>query len=366
MYDWDEVRRLSNLIFSFYLNTLFSFIILFLNILTIKILKSKSILKEKNPMYNFLFINTVLCFLYISICLFKIIGICIDSNFYCSPLIETKFNLYYKTIFVLFIGESIKTASNFSNISFSLSRYIKVTSFKSSTFLLKLDQIKKRYYLIFSIIISVFINLYHLFEYNFNLAKKEESFFQLNSLESYFKYSNPSDEFIENFSLSVYYLLYVFFYIKLIFSDLFYIILNLIIDLKLLSFIKIQNFKKITITRLIANLSPPNQANSTTNRLTSMITLNGLNCFIFRLPSAFANFYGFIFRFDKTDKMFKPNISGYIVCRGFKICHSLQEILFFLYLLSLILQFFIFLKFDKIFRKGYLEIRTNFLKIFRK
>ena len=97
-----------------------------------------------------------------------------------------------------------------------------------------------------------------------------------------------------------------------------------------------------------------------------MIILNGLNCLILRFPSAFANFYGFIFRYDKTDKIFKPNISGYIVCRGFKICPSLQEILYFFYLISLLSQFFIFLKFDKIFRKGYNEIKENIFKKFKK
>ena len=79
-----------------------------------------------------------------------------------------------------------------------------------------------------------------------------------------------------------------------------------------------------------------------------MIVLNGINCFVFRFPSAFASFYGFIFRYDKLDKMFKPNIPSYIVCRGFHFCTNFQEIL---YLFSLFLQFFIFLKFDEIFRK---------------
>jgi hypothetical protein len=365
MYDWLEARKMSNLIFTVYLNSIFSLIIIILNILTLKILKTKSIVNEKNPMYNFLFINTILCLIYITICLFKVIGICVDYEFYCSPLIETKFNVYYKTIFVLFIGETIKTASNFSFISFSLSRYIKVTSTKSRL-LLKLDKLKKRYYFLNSLIIAIFINLYHLFEYDFNLAKLPEIFNGgLKSIEIFFKYSNPSDEFIEHFSSFQYYILNIFFYLKIIFSDLFYIILNLIIDLRLLSFIKIQNSKKITIIRLITANTANNKAISTTNRLTVMIILNGLNCFLLRFPSAFASFYGFIFRFDIADKIFKPNIPSYIVCRGFKICPSLQEILYFLYLISLFLQFFIFLKFDKIFRKGFNEIKTNFFKKIR-
>jgi hypothetical protein len=364
MFDWIEVRKISSLIFSVYLNTIVSLISIIFNILTILIVKSKAVLKVKNPIYKFLFINAVLSTIYITIVIFKILGICIDSNFYCSPLIETKFNIYYKVIFVLFIGESIKTAFNLSFISFTLSRYIKVTSTQSS-FLLKLDNLKKRYYLLISLVIAVFINLYHIFQYNLNLNGALYSYDSLNSFESFFKDSNPSDEFIEHFTNFQFYLLNFFFYIKVIFSDLFYIIFNLIIDLKLLSFIKTQNSKRSKIVAQVVN-NNTNQADSTSNRLTFMIILNGLNCFILRFPSAFANLYGFIFRYDKTDKIFKPNISGYIVCRGFKICSSLQEILYFLFLISLLIQFFIFLKFDKIFHKGYNEIKENILKKFKK
>ena len=69
---------------------------------------------------------------------------------------------------------------------------------------------------------------------------------------------------------------------------------------------------------------------------------------------------------ENLDKMFKPNIPSYIVCRGFHFCPNLQEILYFFYLFSLFLQFFIFLKFDKIFRKGLDEIKNDFIKKFKK
>jgi len=365
MYDWEKVSKIITLIFSVYLNTFFSFIVIIFNILTLKILKSKSVLSEKNSMYNFLFINTILCLIYVIIFSFKMIGICVSTDFYCSPLIETKFNIYYKTIFVFLIGETLKTAFNFSFISFSLSRYIKVTS-SNINLLLKLDKLKKRNYFLISLIVSFLINLYNLFEYDFNLAQLPDSFDSHKNLELFFKYSNPSDEFIEDFTSFQYYILNIFFYIKMIFSDLSYIILNLYIDLKLLSFIKTQNKKRLELTRRVSSANETNQSDSLTNRLTGMIVLNGINCFVFRFPSAFASFYGFIFRFDKSDKMFKPNIPSYIVCRGFHFCANLQEILYFLYLFSLFLQFFIFLKFDKIFRKGYSEIKTNFLKAFKK
>jgi len=365
MLDWQEVSKLSSLIFSVYLNSIFTLIAIILSILTLLIIKSNAVIKEKNAMYNFLFINTILTMIHITMYAFRLIGICVENDFYCSPLNETKFNIYYKTIIILFIGETLKSSSNFSYLSFSLSRYIKVTSTKLS-FLLKFDKLKKRYYFLISLIIAIFINLYHLFEYNFNLTKISGFLNSKDSFGSFFKYSNTNSEYIDHFTTIQYYLLNIFFYLKLIFSDLSYIVLNVIVDLKLLSFVKIQNAKKATITSKILDNNNRNKGDSTTNKITSMIILNGLNCFILRFPSALANMYGFIFRFDKSNKSFEPTISGYIVCRRHKICDNLQEILYFFYLISLLLQFFIFFKFDKIFHKGYNEIKTNFLKRFKK
>ena len=71
------------------------------------------------------------------------------------------------------------------------------------------------------------------------------------------------------------------------------------------------------------------------------------------------NFYGFIFKFDFVKKEFKPNTAAYIVCRGFKVCSSFQEIFNFFYLISILIQFFIFYKFDKNFKKGFSEIKKK-------
>ena len=79
---------------------------------------------------------------YIIICVFKIIGICIDYNCYCLPSNKKQIKIYFKVIRVLFIGEIFKTAANISFISFSLSRYIKIT-FLRVIFLLKIDKLNK-------------------------------------------------------------------------------------------------------------------------------------------------------------------------------------------------------------------------------
>ena len=362
MEDWQEIKKISSLIFAVYLNSIITLILIILNSLTIAILKTK--LNQKNRIYSFYVFSTALSIIYSIIVSFRLIGICVDFDFYCSPLSESKFNVYFKTIFILFIGETIKSASNFNYISFSLSRYIKITSSKN-VYLLKFNELKKLKFIFILLIISVFINLYHFFEYNFNLSKFPEYIAGLEELESFFKYSNPSDEFINNFSNFQYYLLNCFFYIKLIFSDLFYIIFNSIIDLKLFVNIKKQEKKSRTITAITRATTSPqttitnNNKKVKTKRLAKMIILNGLNCFILRFPFAFVNYYGFIFRYDKENKTHLPNIPAYIVCRAFKICSNFYEISYFFYLLSLLFQFLIFFKFDKNFNIGYNDIKAK-------
>ena len=48
-----------------------------------------------------------------------------------------------------------------------------------------------------------------------------------------------------------------------------------------------------------------------------MIILNGLNGFIFRFSYAFVQFYGFIYKYDRSEQIFKPNQAAYIICYYF-------------------------------------------------
>ncbi len=93
-----------------------------------------------------------------------------------------------------------------------------------------------------------------------------------------------------------------------------------------------------------------------------MIILNGINFLIFRLPMAVLSFYGFIFRYDYQEKVHKPDLTMYLICRYFKFCRSLNEFFYFIYLNSFIIQFFIFYKLDKNFKKGLKSIKRMFCK----
>lgn len=95
------------------------------------------------------------------------------------------------------------------------------------------------------------------------------------------------------------------------------------------------------------------------SRIVKMIILNGINFLVLRLPLSLIDFYSLIYNVDRSKNQFYPSLNGYIVCRTFLFCESLQRIFHFLYLISFIIQFYIFFKLDGIFKENV----KNFLKI---
>ena len=160
--------------------------------------------------------------------------------------------------------------------------------------------------------------------------------------------------------------------IRIILSDLIYIVLVFIIDLALLKFVTLQMRRKATITEIQMSesrkLKLKRQKKSTQKRISSLIILNGINFLLFKLPSSLVNLYSFIFYFDKTNNIYKPNIFSYTICRYFNFCENVAELAHLFYLLSYLIQFFIFYKLDKNFHDQFLvlisKIKSKFKQIF--
>jgi hypothetical protein len=172
----------------------------------------------------------------------------------------------------------------------------------------------------------------------------------------------------ETFNNSEYIILNVFQFIKIIFSDLFYIILTFIIDLKLIFFVRLQMIKK---SRLIIRPAFNNvtglidlQIQSVENtpaeiqqirinllkkRLTKTIILNGINFLVLRLPLALISFYG-LFYYRSDPNKYQPNLNAYLICRYYRFCLSLEDFFFLFYLNSFIIKFIIFYRLDKNFK----------------
>jgi hypothetical protein len=379
--DWGKLSKYSDLILSLYLNPIFSIISILFSVLIIIILSSKEIPKENNRMYTYLRINSVLNIIFVFIRLFKLIDTCLSQDVICLAIHSKSESIqYFKIIFIHIIGNVFQSASNLTHITYTLSRFITVSNHKSS-FLIFIHNISYVKYLVVVLLFSFIINIHIFFE--FSILKETSQIFQLKKFDadkfSIYK-QEPFNDYKENFIHSEYLILDILQYIKIIFSDIFYILISFIIDLFLFVFVKKSMIKKERLTvSFVANLNrvvldisrnqneqeKQKKINSLKNRITLMIFLNGINFLIFRIPLAVLSFYGFIFRYDYQVKVHKPDLTMYLICRYFKFCRSLNGFFYFIYLNSFIIQFFIFYKLDKNFKKGFNSIKICLKKCFR-
>jgi len=309
MTDWETLSNYSHLILSVYLNPIISIISILFNILIFITLISKKLPKETIRMYNFLKINSIFNIIFLIIKLFKLIDTCNQKDVICLFIYSKSVSLqYFKIIFIHVFGNVFQSTSNLTHITFTLSRYISITNSKSS-FLKMIQSISLKMYLFLILTFSLLINVHIFFQYfifnNYSLL----SIIKADKIQEQEKF----DDFKESFSKSEYLILNIFQFIKIIFSDLFYIIIAFVIDIRLLLFVKTKMLKKECLTNAVVNPSlqieqtniigdqimPVLTSNSIINdnkkqrilllkkRLTKIIILNGLNFLIFRIPLAF-------------------------------------------------------------------------------
>jgi hypothetical protein len=358
VYDFMQISDLIEFIFiKKYVNLIFLAISVLINILMITILSVKTF--NTSYMYNYLNIHCVFNLLFCLISIINyILGDCSNDDIFCSELYESIELKYTKVILIKLIGNAAKTCSNIAHISFCLSRYKKM---KGLDYLLikSFNNLSTKLYLILIIIFSILLNLYKYFQ--FSLYFKTS--FKFHRLSDFFTQYSFYD-YKETLTSSEYIILNVFQYLNVFFSDLTYIIAITTIDILLFRLVKKQLAAKHLLLTQSNVTQQSNEKLTAEQRISRMIILNGINYFIFRLPLAIVNFYGFFFRYD--EKQIYPNLISYIVCRKYKFCKNLTQFLYFIYLISYFFQFFIFYKLDKNFHESAVNIKNKIKKIFKK
>lgn len=345
--DWiilsDILSRLS-----LYLNPLFLLLSILSNIATILILSEKHIKKDLKNFYTYLLINSYSNIIYIILLTLGLFSGCRNQSDYCFPFYDSIIVQYSNKILFNFVKKSTETFSNLTYMSFILIRYIRITKTKNKI-LEKFSKMSHKTYLVVVIFLCLLINLYVYFEFEiFSNEKRlrtltEDSSFQPED------YKNIFDTFLINLSKSETFLFHLFQYVKIFFSDLVMFFFSVYFDISLLIFIKQTQNRSISHTRSkkIPEL-----------RIRSMIVLNMLNFLFLRFPSDLMDFYGLIFNYEVIDSRisFNPSLVNYLVCRIFRFCENLNEVLNLLYLCSFLVQFFIFYRLDRNFKTSALKI----------
>jgi len=287
---------------------------------------------------------------------------CNNDDLFCSLIYDSIYVKYFNAIFIKLIGNSLQTAINISHISFTLSRYITITQTKSKS-LLKFNNITIKMYLFVVLIISLLINLYIYFEFEFKYSKGIDSYLY-----------QDYHLFKDRFSDFEYKILNILQYFKIFVSDILYLIISFAIDIALTKYVRRKVALKKELTRVNAliqsimdndhgNVKSKKANNMTSSkRITGMIVLNGINFFVFRFPLALISLYGLIFYYDDSNNKsahYKPDIASFVICRAFRLCDTIEEFLFIIYLISFFIQFFIFYKYDKNFKESFISLKTN-------
>ena len=128
----------------------------------VAILSSKSLKKDR--MYTYLNINSIFNSLSCLITIIDYIAADCSGHSIC-PKIRTKEYQYYYVILIKLIGNSTKTCSNISHLSFGLSRYKKIKG-KDYILIKSLNNLSFKLYLFLIIIFSIGINLFVYFKFS--------------------------------------------------------------------------------------------------------------------------------------------------------------------------------------------------------
>jgi len=214
--------------------------------------------------------------------------------------------------------------------------------------------------------VGFILNLFIIFEFTSNTYDTRFIQFEKFNLSSFLENNlNPFNDYKEYFENTEYLLLKIFQYIKIIFSDLTYILIIIIVDSKLFLSVK-KKMKNKHNLGVDNNHTTQNNNNNrgmlkkltSEERISRMIILNGFNWFVFRFPIALLSIYIFIYRFDKKNQKHLPDLVSYTVCKRYKLCDSLGHVFYFFYLISYFIQFLIFFKLDKNFRDGFENMKN--------
>ena len=261
---------------------------------------------------------------------------------------------YINLILGKFGSNVFKTGANISYFMFIFSRYVTITTKKGSKSNRFYQKLSVRLFLFITLVLSVLINVYIIFEFTIDSHQKDyKQNLHMNVKDFSFRFKqDPIDDYKETFSSnSVFILLNVVFYLKMIFSDLAHIIVSTIVDILLFIFVKRQSKIKqslinatlnssLQVARSIQQIRAKKNRAKPNRRISNMIILNGINFIFLRIPLAALNFYGFIIRYDK-------------------FCTSLNEIFLCFYLLSFLIQFLIFYKLDTNFKLSIANLKER-------
>jgi hypothetical protein len=334
------------LIINVYFQTIFSIFGFIFNLLIIIVLTNKKHKKNfNNLMYKHIYFNALFNTLFCLIKSLSLINICIfPRTSFCSSIYKFESSQYFRIIVGLFLGNSFKLCCNISYILFALSRF-SVTTSSQSAFLKRLNDLNVRKCYALVIFISVCFSSFKLFEYKPN---EIYAYFDKNFPYNIFdvKYCQSSNTISQYFTFKCI-LFPILNLINNVFNNVLFVIICVLVDIFLARFTNKSLKKKLA---LLVDEKHKNEAIMHRNKITKMILINGTIYILSHVPAFVITILLIIFKNDLAD-----------FCFYYISFTELMDIPESFCLISICLQFFIFIRFDQNFEISFLEIVKDFI-----
>ena len=287
----------------------------------------------------------------ISYCLintFSLLNICIfPKSSFCSSIYKEYVSQYFKIIFQLFLGNSLRLCCNFSFILFSCSRFFISTFSKSNIFHLIKSLNLKLFYLIMFVVCLCW-SMFKLFEYRPNeIYSSFDKNFPYNRYDSrYCQRTNKFYKFLET-NCQTFPILNV---INNVLNNILFLFISVFIDIKLIRFAN-ENYRNKK--HLIHDPKHLQEALEFKEKIRKLIVINGIVYFFSHVPEFVSTLLLIIFKKQMED-----------FCFTYFSCTDLNQIFESFSFIGIALQMFIFKHFDQNFSHSFKDLKKYALKSF--
>ena len=332
-----------------------------LTFLTIVNKKNRSELKEKH--YTYMAINSISNILILVIQILSLINECqYPFGIFCSSVRKYMFTQYFKIIVVETCSSFLRLVSNLTYVAFSINR-ISLVGNKVNTnnngFFERFSTLSVLKYLIFSSILSFLFSIIKAFRFKINEFKPEETYpYVFFRNEKYFLYSNKTS----------FVFLFVFDAVYNFTNYVFFAFINLVFDLILLTRMravlkeKMDKFKNLQDQKL--REKKQNESDEAMRKITMMVIFNTLVNFVLKIPISMTSLNDLRLLITIPYKSLKNNVQ--FGRQLFKFPYTMEDICYldeicwifnnfgnFLFIISLTINIFFYLKFDKKFNLAF-------------
>ena len=330
--------------------------------LTIINKKNRTELKEKH--YTYMAINSISNILILSIQILSLINECqYPFGIFCSSVRKYKFVQYFKIIVVETCSSFLRLFSNFTYVAFSINRISLVGSNKVNNtnkgFFERFSSLSVLKYLFISSVLSFLLSLIKAFRFKIN---------QFMPIDAYPNLFFRNEIYFSNSAETIFILLFVFDAIYNFINYVFFAFINLVFDLILLIRMrtvlkeKMAKFKNLQDQKL--KEKKQNESDEAMRKVTVMVILNALVNFTLKVPISITSFNDLrliiTIPFDrlKSDVRFSRQLFKFpykmdAICYSDETCWIFNNFGNFLFIISLTINIFFYLKFDKKFNLAF-------------